>query len=167
MKGTALSETVDTTENTSSNKGRKFAAGGLILLAVAGLGLASASELGLNADDQTFQTGNTTVNTDCQTGPITVSYSDPTESAAAKNAWSVSTVTFSGISAECAGKGYATAYKLDNADNWNYITTATGTGTVKTQTEGDTTYQITVTLPTDLSNLGTNSLTNWSLAIHS
>jgi hypothetical protein len=86
--------------------------GVLVLVGLVGLGLAAASELDLTWND-TFQAGVVEVQADCQTGPIGVSFSEPTFTAASADApWTTDEVTFTGISTACHGLDYQAAYRI-------------------------------------------------------
>ena len=52
-----------------------------------------------------------------------VAFGAPTFAASQTNPWTVSTVTFDAIDAECSGKAYSVAYKTTGA--WVELTTGT------------------------------------------
>ena len=106
------------------NNRRKILAVGLAIVGVAGLSLASASQLNLSWSG-TFQTGNVTVDASCQpaASPITTAFSTPTFDGTVTSPWTVANVTFSGVHADCANKKYEAAYKLASGD-WVKFTPA-------------------------------------------
>lgn len=135
-------------QTTNTTRRRRILAGGLITLAVAGAGLAAASELGLIWDGN-FQAGAVQVEADCQPvgAEITVGFSDPTFTAAATIPWSIADVRFSDVDAACAGLSYEIAYQVNDSGTWVQLpggagtisgTTITGpTGTIDPQTITD------------------------------
>ncbi|NKY39507.1 hypothetical protein [Cellulomonas septica] len=84
--------------------GRRAVAVALALVAVAGLSVASASQLVLQSG--TMQSGQVAV-TGCQTGDVIVSYGYAYE--ASTTAYRVSTVTLSGLLAGCQNKSVRVA----------------------------------------------------------
>jgi hypothetical protein len=158
LKGYELS---DSAKNSTTTR-RKIAAGGLVALAIAGLGLASASELNLNADAATFQAGNTAqTNADCQgNNVIKVSLSTPEFEPGETNPWTVSKVTFSNISAACVGKSVQAAYSTDSASTWVKLANVTAVPAV--DESGTASLQQAVPATVDAEDI-----TNWALTIYS
>ena len=123
--------------STKQKNRRKAIAVGLAVVGVAGLSLASASQLNLTWAGQ-YQAGNVTVSGECQASTVAVAFSTPTFAAAQTNPWTVSNVTFTSIDAACAGKKYAVAYKTTGS--WVELTSgtaATGVLTVAAPTGVD------------------------------
>ncbi|UJP40952.1 hypothetical protein [Cellulomonas palmilytica] len=100
--------------STKKNNRRKALAVGFAIVGVAGLSLASASQLNLSWAGQ-YQAGNVTVEGECQESPISVAFSAPTFASGTTNPWTVQSVTFSSIDADCDGKQYRVAYKTNGA----------------------------------------------------
>ena len=137
---------------------RKSLAIGLAVVGVAGLSLASASQLTMNWGQQTFQAGNVTVKTDCQTTPITVTYDSPTFLGTQTNPWTIANVNFVGIDATCNQKTYEVAYKVGTGA-WTQTTPTSGTVSAT-----GTTNTITTALP---AGVDPSTITAWALTIHS
>ena len=113
------------------NNRRKVMAVGLAIVGVAGLSLASASQLNLTWSGN-FQTGAVTVDASCQpaANAITTSFSTPTFDGAVTSPWRVANVVFYGVHADCANKKYEAAYKLATGDWVKFTpTTAPSVGT--------------------------------------
>ncbi len=137
---------------------RKSLAIGLAVLGVAGLSLASASQLNMSWGSQTFQAGNVTVKTDCQADPITVTYAQPTFLGTQTNPWTIANVNFVGIDTACNQKQFDVAYQTNGA--WQQATTTPGTVTA---TGATTTNMITTALP---AGTDPSTITAWALTIH-
>ena len=136
---------------------RKSLAIGLALVGVAGLSLASASQLTMSWGQQTFQAGNVTVKTDCQTSGITVSYDSPTFLGTQTNPWTIANVNFVGIDKACDQKKFDVAYKTTG--DWQQATATSGTVSA-----AGTTNSITTALP---AGTDPSTITAWALTIHS
>ena len=138
---------------------------GLAVVGVAGLSLASASQLGFNWTSSTFQAGTVpTVTTDCQPSgeKITAGYAAPTFTSTQSTPWSVQTITFSGIDKLCDTKNFEVAYSTTTGPtNWVQLTGGTGVVTATSSTLSSNV--ITVTLPA----VDVASITGWALTIHS
>lgn len=144
---------------------RKSLAIGLAVVGVAGLSLASASQLGFNWTSSTFQAGVVqTVSTDCQAAAdkITAAYAQPTFTASQTAPWSVKTVTFTGIDKACDTKNFEVAYSTAaGATTWTQLSGATGAVAATNATPASNV--ITVNVPAvDLA-----TITGWALTIHS
>lgn len=88
---------------------RKGLAVGLAVLGVAGLSLASASQLQLSSAG-TAQTGTVNLDAACQkSGPVTAKYATPTLVSA--TGYASSAVTLTNIDAACVGKTIRVAWK--------------------------------------------------------
>jgi len=127
-----------------SKKTRKGIAVGLAVLGVAGLSLASASQLNLTGVDA-VQTGAVTVSAACQTSTIAVSFAAPTQTS---GAYASSKVTFTKIDQACAGKKYKVAFTtvLSGTTAYTETTEATLPATIAA---GGVAYDVTLpTLPT-------------------
>ncbi|CAM5788969.1 hypothetical protein [Cellulomonas persica] len=139
------------------NSRRKVMAVGLAIVGVAGLSLASASQLNLSWTGN-FQTGSVEVDASCQpTGsPITTAFSTPSFDGTVTSPWKVANVTFSGVDAECAGKKYEAAYKLATGD-WVKLT---GASAPSVGAAGGT---LTVALPT---GVAPDTIAQFALSIY-
>lgn len=110
----------------STNR-RKSIAIALAVLGVAGLSLASAAQLNLTGT-ASVQSGILAVNADCQSAPVTVTFSAPVRTGAT---YASATVDLAGIDSavgKCAGKNYKLAL-LDSA-NAPVTGTTEKTGTI-------------------------------------
>jgi len=107
--------------NTKNNR-RKALAVTLALVGVAGLSLASASQLNLTWAGQ-YQAGNVTVSGECQQSAIEVAFASPEFDGTKTNPWTVDDVTFDAIDADCAGKSFSVAYKTTG--DWVELTSGT------------------------------------------
>ncbi|PYF98326.1 hypothetical protein SAMN05216184_11270 [Georgenia satyanarayanai] len=114
----------------SQPKRRLILPGLLIAAGLAGFGLAAASELDLDWGG-TFQAGAVTVEADCQSGAIDVTFAAPEfEAAAAAAPWSVDALSFSGISATCVNTTYEVAVRTAaSGATWTELGTGTVAGT--------------------------------------
>lgn len=101
----------------SESKRRSIVPGALVVVGLAGLSLAAASELDLNWGG-TFQAGAVEVQADCQDGPIDVTFAEPQFASASELPWTVDSVEFSGISSACQGFDYQAAYQLSEGGDW-------------------------------------------------
>lgn len=144
--------------STKKNHRRKVLAVGLAIVGVAGLSLASASQLNLSWSGN-FQTGSVEVDASCQpsTSPITTSFSTPSFDGTTTTPWKVSNVTFSGVSIDCANKKYEAAYKLATGD-WVKLT---GSSAPSVGVNGGA---LTVALP---SGVSADSIAQFALTIYS
>ena len=144
---------------------RKSLAIGLAVVGVAGLSLASASQLGFNWTSSTFQAGTVpTVTTDCQLSAdkITAGYAAPTFTSTQSTPWSVQTITFSGIDQACNAKNFEVAYSTTSGSTV-WVQLPGGTGSVSATSSTLSSNVITVPLPT----VDVASITGWALTIHS
>ena len=144
---------------------RKSLAIGLAVVGVAGLSLASASQLGFNWTASTFQAGVVpTVSTDCQpsTEKITAAYTAPQWTGGSTSPWAVQSITFTGVDKACDAKNFDVAYSTAaGASTWTQYASASGKVVATSTTPGSNT--VTVTVPSvDLA-----SITGWALTIHS
>lgn len=136
---------------------RKSLAIGLAVVGVAGLSLASASQINFNWNTQSFQSGSVpTVMSDCQKSTVGVAYGTP---AFSSTGWTVSNVTFSSIDTACQGKTYEVAYSTSSSNGW------VQTGLTTASAKVDTTGSIAVALPSGVTDPST--ITGWALTIHS
>jgi len=122
----------------SENKNRKSraAAVALAIVGVAGLSMAAAAQLQLNFNG-TFQAGAATVDADCQTSDVAVTFAEPTFQAGASVPWAVSTISFDSIDAACNNKGFKAAYKIDDEDWVEFDTGTASTGILTVDLPGD------------------------------
>lgn len=140
--------------STTSRRPRRAAAIALAIVGVAGLSLASASQLDLVWGSGQLQAGNVAVDAGCQgTAKVTVSYGAPTFTSSTTNPWSGSTVDLAGIAGACAGKRYEIAYSVNGASSWTKLGS---TGTV-----GGTSISANIA-----SIAAPESITNWALTIY-
>jgi hypothetical protein len=137
----------------SSNR-RKSIAIALAVLGVAGLSLASASQLTLNGT-ASVQSGMLQVNADCQTAPITLTFSAPVRTG---TTYASATVNLAGVNntavTGCAGKNY----KLSLLDSTNGLVAGT---TEQTGTIAATSLSIAIPASQD-NNVKTVALTIFS-----
>ncbi len=136
----------------TKNNRRKAIAVGLAIVGVAGLSLASASQLNLSWAGQ-FQAGNVTVSGECQSSAVAVAFSAPTFDGTTTNPWKVPNITFSSIDAACATQGakYSVAYKTTG--DWKTLATGNAAAGV-----------LTVAAP---SGVDPASITGFALSLHS
>lgn len=136
---------------------RKSLAIGLAVVGVAGLSLASASQLGLNWNSAVYQSGQTVaVDAVCQSGAVQAAYDAPVFTPAASGSpWVVSQVKFTGVDPKCAGKTVEVSYKVSATGQWQ-------TDAVPTSAKVSGT-SITVPIPSTASS---DTITNWALTIH-
>lgn len=116
---------MDTTKRT---RGRKIAAGALLILGLGGATAAAAAQLNLTWAGS-FQAGAVSVVADCQPSSktITSSFDTPSFSGSSSLPWSVANVKFAGIDDACKTFSYEAAYKLSSGD-WVKLGTGTVTG---------------------------------------
>jgi hypothetical protein len=112
------------TNKQGTRRGRKIAAGALLILGLSGATAAAAAQLNLSWTGS-FQAGSTSVTADCQTsGTITSSFDTPTFSGTSSLPWAVANVKFAGVASTCGGLKYEVAYKTTG--DWVQLgTTAT------------------------------------------
>lgn len=145
---------------------RKSLAIGLAVVGVAGLSLASASQLGLNWTPSVFQAGSVTVNSDCQTAghAITGGFTAPTFTAGKTTPWTIASAVFSGVDSTCNGKTFEVAYTTAaGGSTWSQLAVTPSTVTA-TDATTPANNKITVPIP---STLDPNTITGWALTIHS
>ena len=145
---------------------RKSLAIGLAVVGVAGLSLASASQLGLNWTPSVFQAGSVSVTSDCQISGhlITGAFSAPTFAAGKTTPWTVGSAVFSGVDSACNGKTFEVAYTTAaGGTTWSQLAVTPSTVTA-TDATTPANNKITVPIP---STLDPNSITGWALTIHS
>ncbi|GEM_PF-438284 len=149
---------VEESPMSKKNNRRKVMAVGLAIVGVAGLSLASASQLNLSWSGN-FQTGTVAVNASCQPAatPITTSFATPTFDGTVTAPWKVANVTFSGVDAACATKKYEAAYKLASGD-WVKFTPASAPSV------GAAGGSLTVALPT---GVAPDTIAQFALTIYS
>ncbi len=149
---------------------RKSLAIGLAVVGVAGLSLASASQINFDASSTTFQSGSVSVNADCQgAANVTVQYAAPTLSTTATNPWSVQNVSFGAIDPNCAGLTYDVAYTTtaSTAGNLSGWVEATS-GKVPAVVSPATTSSFSINAPSTAAGaVDVNTITGWALTIHS
>jgi hypothetical protein len=136
----------------STNR-RKSIAIALAVLGVAGLSLASAAQLNLTGT-ASVQSGILAVNADCQTAPVTVTFSAPVRTG---TTYASATVDLAGIDSavgKCSGKNY----KLALLDSSNALVTGT---TEKTGTISAATLSVAIPAGQD-NNIKTVALTIFS-----
>lgn len=108
-----------------SRRPRRLAAITLAVVGVAGLSLASASQINLGWGSGQIQAGNVAVDAGCQgTETVSVSYGAPTFATSSTNPWTGSTVELTGISTACSGKSYELAYSTDGRTAWTRLGSA-------------------------------------------
>ncbi|QIK84349.1 hypothetical protein [Sanguibacter sp. HDW7] len=140
--------------STTSRRPRRAAAIALAIVGVAGLSLASASQLDLVWGSGQLQAGNVAVDAGCQgTAPVTVSYGAPTFTSSTTNPWSGSTVDLTGIEGACGGKHYEIAYSVNGASSWTKLgSTGAVSGT---------------SISANIASIAApESITNWALTIY-
>jgi hypothetical protein len=146
--------------STKSKKSRKGLAIGLAILGVAGLSLATASQLSLSNAGK-FQSGAVAINADCQgTTTIPVAFSTPTLNTTT-GIYSAASITFSGVkstAAECGNLTYDVAIKTTG------LYAAAATGTVPVTVGAGSTSVLTVAIPAGTVQ---SDITGVSLTIHS
>jgi len=137
---------------TTSRRPRRVAAILLAIVGVAGLSLASASQIDLGWGSGQLQAGNVAVDAGCQgTAPVSVGYGAPTFSATSTNPWVGSDVSFTGIAAGCTSKQYEIAYSTDGS-TWVRLGSR---GTVSS-----------TSISADISGVASpESITRWALTI--
>jgi hypothetical protein len=150
--------------STKSKKSRKGLAIGLAILGVAGLSLATASQLSLSSAGK-FQSGAVAINADCQgLTTIPVGFS-PVVLNTTTGIYSASNITFSGVkstAAECGGLTYDVTIKTVQTPVYTAVTIATPT--VPTTVGAGTTSVLTVPIPAGVVQ---SDITGVSLTIHS
>ncbi|HEX5332074.1 MAG TPA: hypothetical protein VFW79_05465 [Cellulomonas sp.] len=114
----------------STNR-RKSIAIALAVLGVAGLSLASAAQLNLTGT-ASVQSGILAVNADCQSAPITVTFSAPVRTGTTYASAAVNLAGIDNAVGKCVGKNY----KLALLDSGNALVTGTTeqTGTIAAST---------------------------------
>src|SRR4051794_21447974 len=131
--------------STKSKKSRKGLAIGLAILGIAGLSLATASQLTLTNSGK-FQSGAVDILADCQgTVPITVGFTAPALNATT-GVFSAASITFAGVKSqvgECVGLNYKVAIKVGTT----YTDVTVGTPKVAAPVSPATTTTITVAIP--------------------
>ena len=107
-------------------RGRKIAAGALLILGIGGATAAAAAQLNLTWTGS-FQAGAVSVTADCQPSSkaITSSFDAPTFAGSAGLPWTVANLKFAGIDEACKTLNYEAAYQL-SAGDWVKL----GSGTV-------------------------------------
>jgi hypothetical protein len=148
--------------SSKSSKSRKVLAVGLAVLGVAGLSLASATQLNLNANNAQFQAGVQTV-TNCQPNgqDITVGFGAPTLTA---GTYGTTTVEFRNVSTACASKLSRVALTYGTTPATVEVPSAT-TGTTVALTNVSAGYgTLAVTLP---AAVAADAVTKVALTIYS
>ncbi len=117
-----------TTNTEGKRRGRKIAAGVLLVLGLGGATAAAAAQLGISWSGS-FQAGAVAVNADCQPSSksITSSFDTPTFSGTASLPWTIANVKFAGVDDACKTYNYEAAYKASSGD-WVKLGTGTVTG---------------------------------------
>src|SRR4051794_9603438 len=146
--------------STKSKKSRKGLAIGLAILGIAGLSLATASQLSLTPSGK-FQTGAVTLDADCQgTTAIGVTFPNPVLNTAT-GLYNAPAVVFTGVkstTAECGGQTVRVAYKTTGV----YTAITPNPANVPTTITAGSTSSLTVTLPAGVTQ---NDITGISLTI--
>lgn len=137
-----------------SRRPRRIAAIVLAVVGVAGLSLASASQINLGWGSGQIQAGNVAVDAGCQgTAPVSVSYGAPTFTTSSTNPWTGSTVDLTGIAAACSGENFELAYSTNGQTTWTRLGSA---GTVSG-----------TSISANIASISApESITHWALTIY-
>lgn len=145
---------------------RKSLAIGLAVVGVAGLSLASASQINFDTTGATFQAGSVSVKADCQGAtPVTVKYATPTFTSSATTPWTVANETFGTVDAKCSGLTYDVAYTTAAGGQSGWV--SAGTGTVPSVTAPSSASIVVATPSASGVAVDVNTITGWALTIHS